>query len=77
MASFEKELRNLINIHGKDGESNTADFILADFMNACLNAYKSAVADRDVFDARDRQPVITTGHTHDAPPDRFPKDHLG
>ncbi len=63
--TFEKELRDLINIHGKDGESNTADFILADFMNACLNAYKDAIADRDVFEGR-----VTTPAGEDHP--RYP-----
>ena len=53
MDSFKRELRNLINVHSKDGKNNTADFILADFMNACLNAYGEAVNRRDRFDQND------------------------
>jgi len=44
---FEKELRGLINKHSRENESNTPDFILAQYMETCLNAFGEAVTARD------------------------------
>jgi len=45
--SFEKELEHLINKHSMENGSNTPDFILAEYMSACLKAYSKAVTTRD------------------------------
>lgn len=37
--TFEKELADLINRHSKEGESDTPDFILAIYLQACLTAF--------------------------------------
>lgn len=44
---FEKALTELINKHSMESESNTPDFILAQYILTCLSAYKNAVTARD------------------------------
>lgn len=40
--SFRDELTNLINYHSRENNSNTPDFILADYLVDCLNAFDRA-----------------------------------
>lgn len=54
---FEKELKVLINIHSKESDSNTPDFILAEFLHSCLTAYSAAVCRRDVHEGRVTEPL--------------------
>jgi hypothetical protein len=51
--SFEKELQSLINCHSKENESNTPDFILAQYMQACLNAFNTATTQREAWYGRE------------------------
>ncbi len=44
---FEKELEELINRHSMENDSNTPDFILAQYVLTCLSAYRNAVNKRD------------------------------
>ena len=44
---FEKELEMLINEHSKENESDTPDFILAQYLKGCLANYEEAVKARD------------------------------
>lgn len=46
---FRLELKDLINKHSKENGSNTPDFILAEYLNKCLEAFNSAVMHRDNF----------------------------
>lgn len=46
MENFENELRCLINKYSKEGESNTPDFILAQFMIRCLDAFNLTIRAR-------------------------------
>lgn len=39
-SKFKKELENLINSHSRENESNTPDFILAEYMSDCLIAFE-------------------------------------
>lgn len=43
---FRAELETLINRHSKENGSATPDFILADYMADCLDAYDKAVTRR-------------------------------
>lgn len=52
MELFEKELRTLINLHSKEEDSGTPDFILAGYLNSCLVAYNVAVTRRDFNEGR-------------------------
>lgn len=48
MESFETELRMLINKHSLEGESaDTPDFVLANYLLDCLDAFTSAVKKRN------------------------------
>ena len=44
--NFRKELENLINCESLEGESDTPDFILADYLVDCLAAFDKAVNQR-------------------------------
>jgi hypothetical protein len=41
------ELRNLVNRLSVENESDTPDFVLAEYILGCLTAYKKAVRARD------------------------------
>jgi len=46
MSTFKKELEELINKHSKENGCDTPDFILANFLNASLDAFDAAVKHR-------------------------------
>jgi hypothetical protein len=56
MGSFEQELQQLINKYSLENASNTPDFILAQFLEACLHAFNAAVQQRETFYGRDARP---------------------
>ncbi len=47
MGSFRAELVRLVNKHSLENESNTPDFILADYIKGCLEILDAAVKRRD------------------------------
>lgn len=47
--TFRQELESLINKHSKENESNTPDFALAGFLEACLAAFNASVLIRDHY----------------------------
>lgn len=47
MKTFRKELEILINKESMESGSDTPDFILAEFLNECLEAFDKAVNKRD------------------------------
>lgn len=57
--SFEKELENLINRHSKENDSNTPDFILAQYISGCLAAFTAATQQRETWYGRDARPSQT------------------
>jgi hypothetical protein len=44
---FRDELETLINRHSVENGSNTPDFILAGFLNSCLDVFDHSVRERD------------------------------
>ena len=44
---FKKELKELINRHSKENESNTPDYILAEYLLACLENFNSTIENRE------------------------------
>ncbi len=44
---FRKELENLINIHSMENNSNTPDFILADYLVECLKLFEKTSKRRE------------------------------
>lgn len=47
MSRLTTELTRLLNQHSAENDSNTADFILAEYLIGCLNAFNAAVVQRD------------------------------
>jgi len=57
--SFEKKLEKLINQNSIENESNTPDFILAQYMMGCLSAFTAATQQRETWYGRDARPTET------------------
>ena len=57
--SLEKELSSLLNRFSAEGESNTPDFILAQYLMGCLQAFTTAVQQRETWHGRDPRPSHT------------------
>jgi len=56
---FKDELRNLINRHSKENDSNTPDFILVGYIENCMSAFTEAIQQRETFHGRDPRPSIS------------------
>lgn len=56
-SGFERELRFLINNHSQENASNTPDYILAQYLAACLAAWNRAVQQRETWHGRDARPA--------------------
>lgn len=52
---FQKELETLINRHSKENESNTPDFILAQYIQNALYAFTTAIVQREKWYGRGRE----------------------
>lgn len=50
--SFTKELTELLNRYSKENDSNTPDFILANYLISCLETYNSTIKDREKYYGR-------------------------
>jgi len=68
------DLTHLLNAHSRDNESNTPDFILADYMMRCLVAFEVAVGLREQWYGHGHEPGRTDGP--DVPLDELPKRQL-
>jgi hypothetical protein len=53
---FVKELEHVINKHCQENNSNTPDYILAEFLSNCLIAWDNAVRQRETWYGRDFLP---------------------
>ncbi len=47
--ALEKELEGIINSNSRENDSNTPDFLLAEFMMNCLDAFELASNKREVW----------------------------
>ena len=52
MSTFQKELEQLINKHSLENESDSPDFILAEYLLDALDAYNDAVKKREEWYCR-------------------------
>lgn len=50
--TFEQELKDLLNRHSRENESNTPDWCLAEYLLTCLKAFDTAVGQRDGWHGR-------------------------
>lgn len=57
MNNFKDELKDLINKHSKENGSDTPDFILADYLVACLEAFDSAALQKREYEGRAKKEV--------------------
>ena len=55
-SSFESDLTSLINRHSVENASNTPDFILAQYVKACLAAIAVTIQQRETWYGRDPRP---------------------
>ncbi len=53
---FEARLRKIINQTCQENDSNTPDFILAQYMVCCLSAFTTATQQRETWYGRDARP---------------------
>ena len=58
-SSFEKAVEDVINRHSAENDSNTPDFILAQYLMGCLQAYNTATQQRETWYGRDPRPSCT------------------
>jgi hypothetical protein len=61
--SFIKELETLINRHSQENGSNTPDFILAQYLNSCLQAFNASVTTREKWYGREKKSAIELDDT--------------
>ena len=47
MSDFQKELTSLLNRHSQENGSDTPDFILAEYLQGCLDNWNHAVQKRE------------------------------
>lgn len=52
MTNFNSELEDLINRYCKENESDTPDYILAEYIENCLKAFTTAVNNRERYYGR-------------------------
>jgi len=50
--NFENKLRDLVNHHSRENGSDTPDFILAQYLQSCLNSFDAAVSRREEWYGR-------------------------
>jgi hypothetical protein len=50
--SFRKELESLLNRHSRENRSNTPDYLLAQYLEGCLNLFDVAVSQREKWYGR-------------------------
>ena len=56
MTDFERDIAAVINKHSLENDSNTPDWILAQFITSCLAAVNGAVQQREGWYGRDPRP---------------------
>ena len=57
---FRRELQSLINDQSMENASNTPDWILADYLAACLDAFDRATQQRETWYGRESRPSAPT-----------------
>lgn len=57
MTKFEKDLALLINNYSLENETDTPDFILAEYLKDCLDAYTRLIIKKDQWWGRDTNKI--------------------
>lgn len=58
--TFVEDLTALLNHHSRENASNTPDYILAQYLEACLATFATAVQQRETWYGRDGRPSTTS-----------------
>lgn len=58
MKEFTKDLKNLINTHSLENLSNTPDWILAEYLTACLKNFSLVMEAREEWHGREFSPRL-------------------
>lgn len=58
---FAQRLQRLLNAHSRENASGTPDFILAQYLLACLAAWNTGVQQRETWYGRDARPTGGAG----------------
>ncbi len=45
--SFQQALKNLLNTYSKENENNTPDYVLAEYLESCLDNYNATIKKRN------------------------------
>ncbi len=61
MSIFETDIAALINTHSLENESNTPDFILAAYLQSCLDVFTLAIRTRETWYGRADRPGVPAG----------------
>lgn len=59
MSTFVQEIQEVINRHSKENVSDTPDFILAEYLHNCLQAFEIATKKREEWYGRKRNSIVT------------------
>jgi len=57
--TFIYELAQVINKHSQENASNTPDFILAQYLQGCMDVFTTAIQQRETWYDRDPRPCNT------------------
>lgn len=57
MTKFREDIERVINCHSMENGSDTPDWILARYLEACLAAFDAAVQERETWYGRNRSPM--------------------
>lgn len=66
MTELEKDIASVLNKHSAENDSNSPDWILAQYLCACLAAFNGATQQREGWYGRDPRPT----HIDDPAPPR-------
>ena len=58
VVSLLEDIQSVINRHSAENNSNTPDFILAQYLEQCLAAFDTAVQQRETYYGRDARPSM-------------------
>ena len=58
--SFQDAVADVLNRRSAENDSNTPDYVLAQYLLSCLNAFNTATQQRETWYGRDARPTYTT-----------------
>lgn len=60
-SNLETAIRSVLNSYHEEKESNTPDFILAEYLSGCLDSFHKAVRAREKFYGREIPEIVKIG----------------